>query len=93
MSVLDQWRVAEISKTMRDPLAPSKVGPGAAGAVLTLARSVRQALLVLMAVVALLLLIACINVASLLLARGAPSTRNGSTRFSGAGRFAWCARC
>jgi predicted permease len=89
MRVLDRWRIEEIARASNNPAwrhATIEVAPAGAG-LTTLRDHVATPLVVLMAVVGLLLLLTCANVASMLLARAAARQREMALRASlGAGR-------
>jgi predicted permease len=90
MAVLFQWTIADEFKTNDDrSVRDWKMEVQPAGAGLSHLRDqYEKPALLLMGVVALLLLIACTNVASLLLTRGAARQREMALRVSlGAGRF------
>jgi len=91
LAILDKRLVLEQAKTSTNPFTREVVldlEPAGAGLTSPLREEYAKPLTLMMAVVALMLLIACANIASLLLARGAAREREMAMRVSlGAGRF------
>ena len=94
--MLYQFTIEERARTSKDPVIrqmKAEVEPAGVG-LSRLRDQLRKPLLLLMSVVGLLFLIACTNIASLLLARGAARQNEMAVRVSlGPAGFAWCGRC